>query len=1164
MRKFTHALFFLFFTAVGLSATAGSPNKTNKNYYAAPSNPATALVFASIDGDRANVQWTKGNGSRRIVIASKDSVVSAVPANGVAYTAHATFGSGSQLMAGQFVVYDGTGDRFDLFGLTTAHTYYVAVFEYNGSNFTTEYLTINPGRGNFNTVAAPLQPATALTATAITGNRMTLSWSGGNGGRRLVLARKGAPVNANPADMVSYASNLNFGGGTTINGDNWAMYSAAGTAEVFKNFEPGTTYHFAVFEFNGFWAPAYLTTGPARGSFTTAPRPTVAASNIVLSGVEGNSMSVSATAGNGAGRIVVMRAGAPVQGLPVDGTVYMASTTFGSGGAFAPGEQVVYVGANSSVNDIAALVPGTTYHFAVFEYDGTGSNTRYLATGAPAASRSTASAPTVQASNIVVSAITNNSATVSFTPGNGGSRLLIAREGSAVNVVPANLTTYGGNGAFGSNAIHASDNYALGTVTDNFVSVTGLQPGKTYHLAVYENNGVFGRVYNTTAPAVASFTTAVTPTIASTNMAFPSPEGNSLNFNWTSGNGARRLVIARAGSAVTTQPVDGAVYTANDIFGQGQELAPGQFVAYNGAGSSFSLKGLATGTTYHITVFEYSLSGMAPYYLRTASLSGSKSTVSAPTVASTGFTATVTSNTIRFNFTAGNGARRLILSKANGPINPTITDFTALHGGTTLPDGTQVLTNTSDNTWITYGLQPNQTVHFAVVEFNGFNAPVYQQLPLLQGSATTAARPTVEPTAGIFPARDGDRLQLQWTSGNGIGRLIVVKKGSPVTAMPVDGTVYTANDTMGKGHQLAPGEFVVASTASFYQIVKGLDTAATYHFAVFEFDGMGANRGYLTARVLRASASTVGSPTVQASSSISSNITATSATIGWTLGNGSGRLVVMRKGAPVTATPQNFTNYPYNSSFGGYPITAGEYIVYKDNQNSTVVHSMEPGTTYHVAVWEYNGYTSPVFMQASPARGTVTTLGPPAVHATALQFTEHGLTSATLNWQAGSGQKRLVVARKNAAIEFVPAEKTGYTANSFFGSGQMVGPDTYVVYNGNGSNVNVTALNRDDNYHFAVFEYNHFPTGEVYKTTGAPKAILLAKPYLFDTTALLGMNASFTVQSAQPATAYQWQVKSGNAFINLADGGVYSGTRSATLRITGATADMHNRVSTLR
>ncbi len=55
-----------------------------------------------------------------------------------------------------------------------------------------------------------------------------------------------------------------------------------------------------------------------------------------------------------------------------------------------------------------------------------------------------------------------------------------------------------------------------------------------------------------------------------------------------------------------------------------------------------------------------------------------------------------------------------------------------------------------------------------------------------------------------------------------------------------------------------------------------------------------------------------------------------------------------------------------------------------------------------------------------------------------------------------------------------------------------------------------------------------------------------------------GQNASFTAMTSNPTGTdlVQWQVNTGNGFVNLSDGGVYSGVTTTTLTITGATAAM--------
>jgi hypothetical protein len=58
-------------------------------------------------------------------------------------------------------------------------------------------------------------------------------------------------------------------------------------------------------------------------------------------------------------------------------------------------------------------------------------------------------------------------------------------------------------------------------------------------------------------------------------------------------------------------------------------------------------------------------------------------------------------------------------------------------------------------------------------------------------------------------------------------------------------------------------------------------------------------------------------------------------------------------------------------------------------------------------------------------------------------------------------------------------------------------------------------------------------------------------------TVLAGGNTSFTVTATGTIMGYHWQVNGGSGFTNLSDGGVYSGSSSATLSILGAGAELN-------
>lgn len=71
------------------------------------------------------------------------------------------------------------------------------------------------------------------------------------------------------------------------------------------------------------------------------------------------------------------------------------------------------------------------------------------------------------------------------------------------------------------------------------------------------------------------------------------------------GNGAKRLILARLATAVNAVPTDATTYTADAAFGVGTQIGTGNYVVYNGPGTSVTVTGLRAGNTYTFAVFEY-------------------------------------------------------------------------------------------------------------------------------------------------------------------------------------------------------------------------------------------------------------------------------------------------------------------------------------------------------------------------------------------------------------------------------------------------------------------------------------------------------------------------------------------------------------------------------
>jgi hypothetical protein len=267
---------------------------------------------------------------------------------------------------------------------------------------------------------------------------------------------------------------------------------------------------------------------------------------------------------------------------------------------------------------------------------------------------------------------------------------------------------------------------------------------------------------------------AAPPTVPASNFGFYTIDGGYFNLGWTAGNGARRIMVAKAGSAPTFTPQNGVDYNANTTFGLGQEVAPGEFIVYDHTSSSFFLMGLTPATQYFFRIFEYNGTGAATEYLTSSFLSGNGWTSATPTVQTSNASFyNITANSINIQWTNGNGLRRLIIAREAAPVNAEPVNNESYSGasyifgnGTSLGNGNYaVYRSNGDYTSVT-NLKPGTVYHFAFYEFNGNQQPQFLK-PAYTTSVITRSGPTVASSGISITKADGKELAMSWTNGNG-------------------------------------------------------------------------------------------------------------------------------------------------------------------------------------------------------------------------------------------------------------------------------------------------------------------------------------------------------------------------------------------------------------
>ena len=213
------------------------------------------------------------------------------------------------------------------------------------------------------------------------------------------------------------------------------------------------------------------------------------------------------------------------------------------------------------------------------------------------------SAPLTQASNLVFSNLGTNSATLNWTNGSGAGRV--------VYLNTQNTFTPPINGANPTpNTLYSSGQQCVfNGINSGPVSVSGLQPGITYYVAVFEFCNP-DRNYNI-QPATLnpnSFQTqsqgggpCSPPSQQTSQLLASNISGVGADVSWINGNGDGRVVYLNTSNSFVP-PVNGTLPTANTLYGVGQ-----QCIFAGTGGGPVSILGLQPNTTYWLRAYEYCL-----------------------------------------------------------------------------------------------------------------------------------------------------------------------------------------------------------------------------------------------------------------------------------------------------------------------------------------------------------------------------------------------------------------------------------------------------------------------------------------------------------------------------------------------------------------------------
>lgn len=569
-------------------------------------------------------------------------------------------------------------------------------------------------------------------------------------------------------------------------------------------------------------------------SATGCAAPATQASSLTFSSVGSNSLTLNWTNGNGAGRVILAKAASAVDANPANGSNPTANLAFGSGTQVGTGNFTVFNGIGGGPINITGLNPNTTYHFRVYEYCSPDRvynvNT---ATNNPNSTTTPCATPTTQASSIVFSSVSSNQFTLNWTNGNGNGRVVLIKQGSAVDANPTDGSNPTANLAFGSGTQIGTGNYTVfNGVGSGPITVTGLAANTTYHVRVYEFCTPT-RNYNTNIatgnPNSQLTTAAAVPTLsANTLTAF-----GSQCINGTFGPNSFTIT----GVALTTANVTVASLTGYE------------FATAAGGPYSSSLSLIQPGGAYSQAIFVRFIPTAAIAYNGNIVVGGAGASNINVVASGTGINGTPSVTTVTatsiLTTTASSGGNTL--STTCGTIsNKGVVWGTAANPTVPSANSTDDGTGTAPFTSSITGLTAGTTYNYRAYAINSNLVTSY-------GTNLTFTTLSLEPTAHAasltVTAPTTTSLTLNFSAANTItnanGYIILRRIGAAPTGLPLDATGYTVGNTIGDATVAA----IISSTAATSTIITGLSGGTNYHFTLIPYGYNGSNAAsynYLT------------------------------------------------------------------------------------------------------------------------------------------------------------------------------------------------------------------------------------------------------------------------------------------------------------------------------
>ncbi len=417
----------------------------------APTNPDHSLVFTNVGSTSMDVSWTESGDATGSVVIINTVNSFTNPVDGTDPSANPVYGG-----AGEQVVYNGTGNSFNVSGLSATTEYYFRVYSYNCSGASILFNT-STGANNPNNETTTVAPSCPLTDDFSSGLG---NWS-------------------NTGDWTINAGELNH----NLSGVASNSYTSSDFASqdlTSSNFE----WQFCMR--NGSWDPS---------SSNDFAYYLIANESDLLSGtVDGYAVGINQPGGGSTVDEIMLYSVTNGTFTPFI-TIPIGTFDWGSGDDVcirvtrtASGDWTLYFNPNSTTESGSSTVNNTDfttgqYTGPVFDFSSTRAGELWIDdVSICGGSLCSDPAPTTQATNIDTTALSTSSLTIDWTNGDGSNRIVI------MNSVSSFTDPIDGTDPSADDNWNNAGEQVVYNGTGNSVTITNLTPGTSYCFRVYESN----------------------------------------------------------------------------------------------------------------------------------------------------------------------------------------------------------------------------------------------------------------------------------------------------------------------------------------------------------------------------------------------------------------------------------------------------------------------------------------------------------------------------------------------------------------------------------------------------------------------------------------------------------------------------------------------------